>query len=192
MEFTISDGIVAGIIVLSSLLAYSRGFVREALAITGWIVAAIAAYVFAPQARPLIAEIPLVSDLLDNCATATIGAFAGVFAVCLVVFALFAPLFSAVIQRSALNALDQGLGFFFGAIRGILLVAVALVVYDFVAGSEAFAFIDTSRSAQLFASVKTQMAGDIADQDTALQWLEDRFEGLMQTSCGTMPGTQGT
>lgn len=184
MEFTIFDGGVAAVIVLSSILAYSRGFVREALAITGWIVAAIAAYLFAPQARPLVSEIPVVGELLDNCPTATIGAFAGVFAICLVMFALFAPLFSAMIQRSALNALDQGLGFFFGAIRGILLVAVVLVVYDFVAGAEAFAFIDDSRSSALFASVKDQMAGDIADQDTALQWVTDRFEGLMTSSCG--------
>lgn len=185
MEFTVFDGGVAAVIVLSSVLAYSRGFVREALAIAGWIVAAIAAYMFAPQARPLVSEIPVLGDILDNCATATIGGFAAVFAVCLVIFALFAPLFSAIVQRSALNALDQGMGFFFGAIRGILLVAVVLVVYDFVAGAEAFAFIDDSRSAALFASVKDQMAGDIADQDTALQWMTDRFEGLMTASCGT-------
>ena len=192
MEFTIFDGVVAGVIVLSSILAYSRGFVREALAIAGWIVAAIAAYLFAPQARPLVAEIPFVGDILNNCATATIGAFAGVFAVCLVVFALFAPLFSAVIQRSALNALDQGMGFFFGAIRGIVLVAVALVVYDFVAGAEAFAFVDDSQSARLFASVKGQVAGDFADQDTALQWMNDRFTALMDASCGGLPGGQDT
>jgi len=36
--FTIIDGVVALIIVLSALLAYSRGFVREGLAIAGWIV----------------------------------------------------------------------------------------------------------------------------------------------------------
>ena len=89
-----------------------------------------------------------------------------------------------MIQRSALNALDQGLGFFFGALRGILLVAVALIVYDFVAGSEAYAFIDDSQSAQMFASVKSRIAGDFADQDTALQWMTERFESLMTTSCG--------
>ena len=184
MDFTIFDGIVAAVIVLSSILAYSRGFVREALAITGWVVAAIGAYIFAPKARPLVSEIPVIGDILDNCATATIGAFAGVFAIFLILFALFAPLFSAMIQRSALNALDQGLGFFFGALRGILLVAVALIVYDFVAGSEAYAFIDDSQSAQMFASVKSRIAGDFADQDTALQWMTERFESLMTTSCG--------
>jgi membrane protein required for colicin V production len=184
MEFTIFDAGVAVIIVLSAILAYSRGFVREALAIAGWVVAAILAYLFAPRAEPLVREIPVVRDILDNCATSTIGAFAGVFAICLVVFALFTPLFSSLIQRSALNAIDQGLGFLFGALRGLLLVAIGLVVYDFIAGSEAFAFVDDSQSSKIFASIKSQVTGEIADQETALQWLTTKFEGLMEASCG--------
>jgi uncharacterized membrane protein required for colicin V production len=39
--FTIIDGVVALVIVLSALLAYSRGLVREGLAIAGWIVAGV-------------------------------------------------------------------------------------------------------------------------------------------------------
>ena len=41
--FTYVDGIVALILVVSAILAYSRGLVRETMAIAGWIVAAIAA-----------------------------------------------------------------------------------------------------------------------------------------------------
>ena len=48
--FTIIDGVVALVIVLSALLAYSRGFVRESLAIAGWIAAGIVAFIFAPAA----------------------------------------------------------------------------------------------------------------------------------------------
>lgn len=39
--FTIVDWIVAGLIVLSALLAYSRGLMREIMSIAGWIVAAL-------------------------------------------------------------------------------------------------------------------------------------------------------
>ena len=58
--FTIIDGVVALVIVVSAILAYSRGFVREAMAIVGWIAAAVLAYIFAPKAEPLIREIPMV------------------------------------------------------------------------------------------------------------------------------------
>ena len=35
--FTLIDGLVALVIVLSAILAYSRGLVREAMAIAGWV-----------------------------------------------------------------------------------------------------------------------------------------------------------
>ena len=57
--FTIIDGIVAVIIVLSALLAYSRGLVRETLAIAGWVAAAILGFIFAPQVEPLVKEVPV-------------------------------------------------------------------------------------------------------------------------------------
>ena len=55
--FTIIDGVVAVIIVVSALLAYSRGFVREAMAIAGWVGATILAFIFADKVQPLIRQI---------------------------------------------------------------------------------------------------------------------------------------
>ena len=50
--FTLVDAVVAGVIILSAVLAYSRGFVREAMAIAGWIGAAVLAFIFAPRRSP--------------------------------------------------------------------------------------------------------------------------------------------
>ena len=84
--FTIIDGIVALIIVLSALLAYSRGIVRELLAIAGWVVAAILAFLFAPQVEPLVKEVPVVGEFLaDTCALSMLAAAAAIFAVTLIV-----------------------------------------------------------------------------------------------------------
>ncbi|MEM6390737.1 MAG: CvpA family protein, partial [Pseudomonadota bacterium] len=129
--FTIIDGIVALVILLSALLAYSRGLVREALAIGGWIVAAIVAYMFAPQVEPLVKEVPVISDLIgDNCELALIVGAGAVFAAALIVMSLITPVFSSAVQRSAVGGIDQGLGFLFGVARGILLVAIAYFVYE--------------------------------------------------------------
>ena len=79
--FTIIDAVVAAVIILSAILAWSRGFVREALSIFGWVVAAVAAYFFAPKAEPLIREIPILRDFLgESCELSIIAAFAAVFA----------------------------------------------------------------------------------------------------------------
>lgn len=178
--FTIIDGVVAGVIILSALLAYSRGLVREGMAIVGWIAAAVLAFLFAPQVEPLVKEVPVVGEFLaDSCELAIIAAFAAVFAAALVVVSLFTPLFSSLVQRSALGGLDQGLGFLFGVLRGILLVAIAFFVYETVVTSQDIAMVDDSRSATVFARV----TGRIEDRDPAqaLGWITTQYEELVGT-----------
>ncbi|WP_101068904.1 CvpA family protein [Roseovarius salinarum] len=176
--FTIIDGIVAVVVVLSALLAYSRGFVREALAIAGWIVAGVLAFIFAPQVEPLVKEVPVAGEFLaDSCELAMIAAFAAVFAVALIVASLITPLFSSLVQRSALGGVDQGLGFLFGVARGILLVAIAYFVYDTIVTSQKIAAIDDSRSARVFA----RMTESIEDRspEQALGWITRQYEELV-------------
>ena len=180
--FTIIDGVVALIIVLSALLAYSRGLVREAMAIVGWIAAAVLAFIFAQQVEPLIKEVAILDEFLaDSCELSIIAAFAAVFAVALIVVSFFTPLFSSLVQRSALGGLDQGLGFLFGVARGILLVAVAFFVYDTVITGQTFTIVDESRSAQVFGRI----TGQIEDRspEEALGWVTQQYENLVG-SCG--------
>ncbi|MBF9060038.1 CvpA family protein [Rhodobacterales bacterium HKCCSP123] len=175
--FTLVDGIVAGVIVISAILAYARGFVREALSIGGWILAAIVAFIFAPNALPLIREIPYLGDFIgESCELGIMASFAGVFAVALVVISLFTPLFSTAVQRSVIGGLDAGLGFVFGVARGVLLVVVALIAYDRIVGSEPVAMVSESRSAQVFAHLQGQIEERIPDD--APGWILQRYEQL--------------
>ena len=181
--FTIVDAIVAVTILLSAILAYSRGFVREGLAIVGWIAAAVVAYSFADAARPLVAQLPGLNKFLaDSCELATIGGFAAVFALALVVFSILTPLFAAAVQRSALGGLDQALGFLFGVARGVILVAVAFVVYDRLVSTEAVAVVDASRSAKVFSRLSVQM--DETVPADAPGWIVARYEALV-AKCNT-------
>ena len=180
--FTIIDGVVALVVVISAILAYSRGFVREALAIGGWIAAAIVAFLFAPRAEPLVREIPVLKDFLgDSCELSMIAAFAAVFALALVVVSIFTPLFASAVQRSALSGLDQGLGFLFGVLRGLVLVAIALVVYDRIILDDSYPVVDDSRSAKIFARVQTSLNDSIPDNVPG--WIADKYENLVG-SCG--------
>ena len=150
--FTIIDGVVALVIVLSALLAYSRGFVREAMAIAGWIAAAALAFIFSSKVEPLIKEVPVLGEFIaDSCELSIIAAFAAVFAVALIVLSFITPLFSSLVQRSALGGVDQGIGFLFGVARGILLITIGFFIYDTVMTSQSFTMVDESRSAQVFA-----------------------------------------
>ncbi|MEM1005544.1 MAG: CvpA family protein [Pseudomonadota bacterium] len=179
--FTIIDGVVALIIVLSGLLAYSRGLMREVLAIAGWVAAAVLAFIFAPQAVPLVKEIPVVGDFLrDSCELSVITGFAAVFAIALIVVSIFTPLFSSLVQRSALGGLDQALGFFFGIARGILLVAIAFFVYDTVMTGQSYTIVDESRSAKVFEQFSDQI--EQQNPEAALGWVTTQYEELV-ASC---------
>lgn len=187
--FTLVDGVVAGIIVLSAVLAYSRGLVREVLAIAGWVGAAVLAYLFAGAAQPLVKEIPVINKVIgDNCELSIITAFALVFAVGLIIASLFTPLFSSVVQRSFLGGIDQGLGFLFGAVRGIALAAAAFVIYDMA--HQPIDMVDKSRSAKVYAGFKGGIQS--AMPDNFLTLIVDRYTTLTAICAPAAGATTGT
>ncbi|WP_179379823.1 CvpA family protein [Jannaschia marina] len=189
--FTIVDGAVAAVILISAILAYSRGIVREAMAIVGWIAAAILAYTFAGAAEPLVREIPFLGDILgDSCELAIIAAFAVVFALALVLTSFFTPLLSGAIRHSVLGPFDQGLGFLFGVLRGILLVAVGFVVYDRVTVSEGIPVVEQSRSATIFSRAQSNIEEQIPED--APGWILTRYEGLVGECGAPVEAVEGT
>jgi membrane protein required for colicin V production len=80
------------------------------------------------------------------------------------------------VQRSALGGIDQALGFLFGAARGILLIAIAFIVYDRVLSGQEIAMIDNSRTAMVFANFQAQIDQNIPSD--APGWIVDRYNEL--------------
>jgi len=183
-DYTIVDAVVAVVILISAFLAFSRGFVRETLSILGWVAAAVAGYIFAPRVEPMIREIPVLSDILSgSCQLSILAAFAAVFAVALVVVSIFTPLFSGLIQKSALGPLDQGLGFLFGFARGLLLAVVALIVYNIaLGGAEGIAEVENSKTKALLADFQTRLEAQIPED--APGWIAQQYETLTGSCSG--------
>ncbi len=175
--FTLIDGIVAGVIFLSAILAYSRGFLREVMAIIGWVVAAIVAFIFAPALVPLVKEIPFIGEFIgDSCELSVITAFGIIFAVALAIASLFTPLFSSVVQRSVVGGIDQAFGFLFGVVRGVLLVAVAFFLYFTVLTTQDVPMVDNSRSAAVFSDMSQKIEDE--DPERLLGWITTKYEEL--------------
>ena len=177
-DFTIVDGGVAIIIVMSALLAYARGMVREVMAIAGWISAAVLAFIFADLAKPLVRQIPYLGDLLgDSCELLILTSFAIIFAGALLIVSLFTPLFSSLVQKSIFGGFDQILGFLFGVSRGVILVAVAFFIYFTIMPNQDVISLETSRSAAIF----ERYVDDVQDQnpEAALSWLRTQYDQLV-------------
>ena len=185
--FTLIDAIVGGVIVISALLAFARGFTRELMSIVGWIGAAIVAFIFARQIEPLVKELPVLGGFLaESCELALIAAFAIVFAVALIVVSIFTPLLSGLMRRTAVSGVDQSLGLLFGVVRGALLTAIGLIVYEQVMVNDAIAMVEDSRSAQIFGTLADSLEERIPEDATG--WIVARYEDLVG-DCG--PGGAG-
>ena len=181
--FTIVDGGVAILIVMSALLAYSRGIVREIMAIGGWILAAILGFIFADLGQPLVRQIPYFGDMVgDSCELLILTSFAIIFAGALLIVSLFTPLFSSLVQKSIFGGFDQMLGFLFGVFRGIILIAVAFFIYFTVMPNQDIISLETSKSATVF----ERYVDDVQDQnpEAALGWVRTQYDQLVG-GCGT-------
>ena len=177
-SFTIIDFGVIIIIAVSALLAFSRGMVREGMAIAGWIAAAILAFIFADTAQPLVRQIPYLGDILgDSCELLILASFAVIFAIALLIVSIFTPLLSTIVQKSILSGLDKNLGFIFGICRGLVLVIAAFFVYFTVMPNQKVISVETSKSATIF----QYYADDFKNQnpETALDWVRTQYDHLI-------------
>ncbi len=174
----IIDGAVLFLVFLSAILAYSRGVVRETMAIVGWIVAAFLAFIFAPQVKPLVKEVPMIGPILaDSCELAIIASFVAVFAVALVIMSFFTPLLTSLINKTAADKIDRAMGFLFGVLRGIAVIAVMFFAYKSILSSDSFALVDESRSAIIFGNVVTNI--EKRNPERALGWITTKYENLV-------------
>lgn len=120
------DAIILALLLLSAVLAYFRGLVREVLGVGAWAGAIVLAILAEPQVTPLIAQ------HVDPPWLATGLAVGGVFLVVLVVLKLLIAWLAGHVQRSALGGVDRVLGLVFGLARGAFVVVIAYIVAGLV------------------------------------------------------------
>lgn len=118
LPINITDLVLIGLLVLSGILAFARGFVKEVLSILGWLGAGILALEFYPQLSPYILPYIDHEQIADGIA------FAVIFIVCLVLLSLASSTISRKVQNSDVGPLDRSLGFLFGLLRGAVVIAL--------------------------------------------------------------------
>lgn len=126
MSVTLLDGLIVVIVLLSAVLAMIRGFVREVLSIASWVAAAIAAYAFYEQL------LPFTRQYVSNEHIALGLTIAAIFFVTLIIVSIITMKVSDFVIDSKIGLLDRTLGFVFGAARGLLLVVVAMLFFNWL------------------------------------------------------------
>jgi len=122
LNLNLTDCIIIGVIVVSTLISLLRGFIKEFISLFVWILGLWVAikfyHVFAVMLSPYVTSV----------AVGQILSFIGIFVLVLIFGILFNFVFSFVIVKTGLTGTDRTLGMLFGGIRGFLLVGVVLLL----------------------------------------------------------------
>jgi membrane protein required for colicin V production len=119
------DLLVVAVVIASAVFAVYRGFVAETLSIFAWAAAAFATLYFAPAAAPLL------SGSMSPVA-AQVVAYIAVFLVVLIPLSFVSARFADNVRSSSVGPLDRSLGAVFGVIRGLILIAMAYILFTLI------------------------------------------------------------
>jgi membrane protein required for colicin V production len=126
------DLFAVAIILISSIMAFARGLMREVFSIVAFIAAGFAAVLFAPMFEQLAAGLVQVALLRILVVGGVI--FIAVF---ILITVATSSLAKALHKSGEIGALDRAAGLVFGAGRGILVLALVVVLFHHVTGPSA-------------------------------------------------------
>ena len=124
------DSVVLLVVLMSSIVAFARGFVSEALGIGAWVGAY---FISALGAR---FAMPSMRGWLGNPDIADPAAYAAVFLVALIILSIITGTIGSAVRASVLGGVDRTLGMVFGLVRGVIILAAVYVGATFAVPPE--------------------------------------------------------
>jgi membrane protein required for colicin V production len=125
--FLLMDTGIVAVMLISALLAASRGFVKEILAVGAWIAAALTALFLFPLMKNFTRDLVSREILADGI---TIGM---IFVLTLVFVSLISQPISKRVRESNMGSADRALGFGFGLVRGAFIITIGYLLLTWVA-----------------------------------------------------------
>lgn len=122
ITFGFIDGFVLFVLLISGLIAFYRGFIKEALGLSSWILAILAGLYGLPILRPIYSYFLKNPIIIDICSGISVS---------ILVLVLCTILLSRInkrIRESSLSGLDRIFGFIFGIVRGLLIILLVYVL----------------------------------------------------------------
>jgi len=125
------DWIIIGITAFSTLVSLWRGFVREALSLTAWILAFVLATALAANLAVML------DNWVGNDTARYVASWIIIFIIILILGTLINSLMAQLIRATGLSGLDRTLGMVFGFARGVVIVlAIVYVVRQLMPASQ--------------------------------------------------------
>ncbi len=180
----IIDIIVIVVLLISAIIAFLRGFIRETLTILGGLGGLIAARMFGSALAPIIqgwlgvvdGETPeKIMGVLPADMLGTGLAYGGIFIIVVIVLSIVSHLIAESVRLMGLGAIDRTFGVIFGLARGILVLGLLyLPVYLMVEEEQKAEWFGSSKTHFYLESTSGFLAGFIPETAS------DDIEGVIE------------
>jgi membrane protein required for colicin V production len=131
LSMNIFDAIILGVLGLSALVAFFRGFVREILSLGAWVGAAIITIYLFPESAQL------AKKYVKSEQVAAGGAALGTYICALITLSLINSVIIRYIKTGEeVGIIDNLIGLLFGGIRGVFIVSLAFLIMSAVVPKE--------------------------------------------------------
>jgi membrane protein required for colicin V production len=177
---TILDLIVIVVVLISAMLAMVRGFVREVLSIASWVAAAAAAYLLYKSV------VPVVKPYIASTTVQAVVAAGVVFIVALIIATYITTKLADFVVDSRVGAVDRAFGFLFGAARGVLLLVVALLFFNWLVNPSP-AWVAKAQTRPVLEDLGTRLVAALPSDLEAT--IMNRIRGQGEDGSGTTPAT---
>ena len=185
------DLLSSAIILLSILLSYLRGILRECFTIVAWIVSLALSINFGPNLIPIMVEIPFLQEFfLGNCPLTMLVSFVLAFVLSLTFFSLLitfsVPRQSKDREISVLGNLDRMAGIMFGFGRAIVILIFLLICVDDLLQrsylpDSLLKKLDESASNKFLMPSKTLIKEEVFEN--ASTWFSDTYQLILNNEC---------
>ena len=171
MEYNvIFDVSILAFIFLSAILAFSRGFFQEFLSLVSWLGAIILSYYFSKY------FVDILEGMIGNLIISKILSYVLVFILCVFTLSYFTSIFSSKIKNSAVGMIDRSLGFFFGIIRGYILLCMGLFAFYFFFNHNHPSWLEKSKMNDLLIQGLIQIIPIFDSENDSIIFLEEKIK----------------
>jgi membrane protein required for colicin V production len=181
MPITLLDIALIAVMLISGFLAMVRGFMREVLSITAWILAAGATlYAYSKL-------LPAATAYFNSGIVAKAVVIGGVFLITLLAVSVITVRISDMVLDSRVGALDRTLGFLFGLGRGLIIVVIAFAFFDWLVPAKSQPTWVTDAKSKVFL---TNTADWLRSMSPDLEALYQKYKGSKDEP-GSTPNQHG-
>ena len=157
----IIDLVVGAVVIISAIISFLRGLIRETLTIAGVVGGFFAAVFFGPKLAPTFngwlgvpenlddpdVEVEKLFDLIPMNVVADVCAYAAVFVAVVIAISVISHFVAGAAKAMGLGPIDRTLGVIFGIARAVILLALFYMPFHLL--------MDEDSKAKYFASSKT-------------------------------------